>query len=85
MAGRPSVRKRLVDILLDYGPVDNAEEITDQSNFIHDLGFDSLDIIEIIMAVEEEFDIEIPDADAEALHTFGDGVDYVCKTLKVAT
>ena len=48
-----------------------------ESSFIDDLGADSLDIVELIMALEEEFDIEIPDSDAEKVATVGDVVDYI--------
>ena len=51
--------------------------ITMESSFLDDLGADSLDIVELIMALEEEFDIEIPDADAEKVVTVGDVVDYI--------
>ena len=51
--------------------------ITPDASFIDDLGADSLDIVELIMALEEEFDIEIPDADAEKVVTVGDVVDYI--------
>ena len=51
--------------------------ITMEASFIDDLGADSLDIVELIMALEEEFDIEIPDSDAEKVVTVGDVVDYI--------
>ena len=51
--------------------------ITMEASFIDDLGADSLDIVELIMALEEEFDMEIPDADAEKVATVGDVVDYI--------
>ena len=51
--------------------------ITMKASFIDDLGADSLDIVELIMALEEEFDIEIPDSDAEKVVTVGDVVDYI--------
>ncbi len=51
--------------------------VTMEASFIDDLGADSLDIVELIMALEEEFDIEIPDADAEKVVTVGDVVDYI--------
>ena len=51
--------------------------VTMESSFIDDLGADSLDIVELIMALEEEFDTEIPDADAEKVVTVGDVVDYI--------
>ena len=51
--------------------------ITMEASFIDDLGADSLDIVELIMALEEEFDLEIPDSDAEKVVTVGDVVDYI--------
>ena len=51
--------------------------VTMEASFIDDLGADSLDIVELIMALEEEFDIEIPDADAEKVVSVGDVVDYI--------
>ncbi|MDF2839959.1 MAG: acyl carrier protein [Clostridia bacterium] len=54
-----------------------AEEVTMESSFIDDLGADSLDIVELLMALEEEFDIEIPDEEAEKLSSVGDVVEYI--------
>ena len=51
--------------------------VTMEASFIDDLGADSLDIVELVMALEEEFDIEIPDADAEKVTSVGDVVDYI--------
>jgi acyl carrier protein len=53
------------------------EDIAIESSFIDDLGADSLDIVELIMALEEEFDLEIPDNEAEKITTVGDAVDYI--------
>lgn len=53
------------------------DEITMESSFIDDLGADSLDIVELIMALEEEFEIEIPDNEAEKITTVGDAVEYI--------
>lgn len=53
------------------------DEIAMESSFIDDLGADSLDIVELIMALEEEFDLEIPDSEAEKLATVADAVDYI--------
>ena len=53
------------------------DSVTEEASFIDDLGADSLDIVELIMALEEEFDIEIPDSDAEKVVTVGDVVDYI--------
>lgn len=55
----------------------DADEVLLESSFIDDLGADSLDIVELLMALEEEFDIEIPDEEAEKLVTVGDVVDYI--------
>lgn len=57
----------------------NSQEnaVTMEASFIDDLGADSLDIVELIMALEEEFDMEIPDADAEKIVTVGDVVEYI--------
>ena len=56
---------------------DNEDEITMESTFIDDLGADSLDIVELIMSLEEELEIEIPDEDAEKFKTVGDVVEYI--------
>lgn len=55
--------------------------ITSESSFVDDLGADSLDIVELVMALEEEFDIEIPDSDAEKVVSVGDVVDYLKENL----
>lgn len=53
------------------------EEVTPQASFIDDLGADSLDTVELVMALEEEFSIEIPDEDAEKMTTVGDAIKYI--------
>ena len=55
----------------------NDKEINEESKFIEDLGADSLDVVELVMALEEEFDIEIPDEDAESILTVGDALKYI--------
>ena len=62
-------------IIEQLGVPDTA--VTMEASFIDDLGADSLDIVELVMAIEEEFDIEIPDSDAEKVVTVGDVVDYI--------
>ena len=54
-----------------------VEEIVPEASFVDDLGADSLDLVELIMSMEEEFDIEISDEDAETLLTFQDAIDYI--------
>ena len=58
------------------------EEIVPEASFIDDLGADSLDIVELVMAMEETFDIEIPDEDAEKIQTIGDAVAYLKDRLE---
>ncbi len=57
----------------------DAAQVTIEARFIDDLGADSLDIVELVMTIEEEFDIEIPDEEAEKLATVGDAIAYVEK------
>ncbi len=69
---------RIKKIIVDQLGIDESK-ITENSSFVDDLGADSLDIVELIMAFEEEFDIEIPDEDAEKMKTVGDAVRYLNK------
>ncbi len=62
-------------IIEQLGVAENA--VTSEASFLDDLSADSLDIVELVMALEEEFDIEIPDEDAEKVTTVGDVVDYI--------
>ena len=59
------------------------DQIKPEASFVEDLGADSLDIVELIMGIEEEFDIEIPDEDAEKLTTVGEAMEYVKTKLAV--
>ena len=68
--------EKIKEIAADRLGADPAE-ITLESSFIDDLGADSLDIVELIMALEEEFDLQIPEEDAEKIATVGDAVNYV--------
>lgn len=60
----------------------SEEEVTEQAAFIEDLGADSLDVVELVMGLEEEFEIEIPDEDAEKIHTVTDAVKYIDEKAK---
>ncbi len=55
----------------------NPDEVNEESRFIEDLGADSLDVVELVMALEEKFDIEIPDEEAENIATVGDAVKFI--------
>lgn len=72
----PSLEERVHAIIVEQLGVDE-KEITESASFIDDLGADSLDTVELVMAFEEEFDIEIPDEDAEEITTVSDAVRYI--------
>lgn len=57
----------------------NPDEVKEDSKFVEDLGADSLDVVELVMALEEKFGIEIPDEDAEKIQTVGDAIQYIEK------
>lgn len=71
-----SVEAKVKEIIVNELGVE-PEKVTDEASFVEDLGADSLDIVELIMAFEEAFDIEIPDEDAEKLQTVGDAIKYL--------
>jgi acyl carrier protein len=70
------VLERVKKIVIDHLDAD-PEKVTEKASFIDDLEADSLDIVELVMAFEEEFDIEIPDDQAEHIQTVGDAVNYI--------
>jgi acyl carrier protein len=67
---------RVKDIIINELGVE-AEKVTPDASFVEDLGADSLDTVELVMAFEEEFGIEIPDEDAEKMQTVGDAIEYI--------
>ena len=71
-----SIETRVKDIIVDQLGV-NADQVTIEAKFVEDLGADSLDTVELVMAFEEEFDIEVPDEEAEKLQSVGDVVTYI--------
>ncbi|MEE2753181.1 MAG: acyl carrier protein [Candidatus Latescibacterota bacterium] len=73
-------QQKVIDLIVDQLGVD-ADNVTPEAHFIDDLGADSLDTVELVMAFEEEFDIEIPDEDALKLETVGNAIDYLNKRL----
>ncbi len=75
-----NIQQKVVDLIVDQLGVD-ADSVTPQAHFIDDLGADSLDTVELVMAFEEEFDIEVPDEDAEKLETVNDVTNYLKERL----
>jgi acyl carrier protein len=71
-----SVESRVKEVIVDQLGVDE-KEVTLEAKFIDDLGADSLDLVELVMALEEEYDIEISDEDAEKIQTVGDAIEYI--------
>ena len=78
MAAEKSIEQRVKEIIVEQLGV-NPEQVTPQASFIEDLGADSLDIVELVMAFEEEFSVEVPDEDAEKLLTVQGAIEYVKK------
>lgn len=70
------IEQKVRDIIINELGVE-AEKVTPEASFVEDLGADSLDTVELVMAFEEEFGIEIPDEDAEKLQTVGDAINYI--------
>jgi acyl carrier protein len=75
-----TVERRVIEIIVDQLGV-SAEEVTLEASFIDDLGADSLDLVELIMAMEEEFGLEISDEDAEKIQTVQDVVNYISEHI----
>lgn len=70
------VEARVKEIIVEQLGVDPAE-VTQQASFVNDLGADSLDTVELVMAFEEEFGLEIPDEEAEKIQSVGQAIDYI--------
>ena len=75
------VEDKMIDIIVEQLSVDR-EKVVPEASFVNDLGADSLDLVELIMAMEEEFDVEIPDEEAEKIATVQNAIDYVAKLQK---
>ena len=82
MAKKDEVLARLKEIITDRLDVE-ADQIVPEASFVEDLGADSLDLVELIMGIEEEFDIEIPDEDAEKLTSVGEAMNYTLEKIGV--
>ena len=71
-----SIRDRVVDIVCEQMGT-TKDKVTEETSFINDLGADSLDTVELVMEFEDEFDLNIPDEDAEKIQTVGDAIKYI--------
>ena len=78
---REELLKKIKSIVADKLSI-SEEQVTEEASFIDDLGADSLDTVELVMALEDEFDMDIPDEAAEKLTTVGGAMDYVLENVK---
>ncbi len=77
---KEEIKQKVVDLIVEKLDVDR-EDVKPEAHIVDDLGADSLDIVELVMALEDEFDIEIPDEDAEKIRTVQDVFDYIDKIV----
>lgn len=75
---KQDVLQRVLEIVKNFEKVD-AAKVTPESHFINDLGLDSLDVVEVVMAIEQEFVLDIPDHDAEKIQSIHDAVEYLAQ------
>src|SRR6266850_5511781 len=78
---RDEIKEKVIQIVCDNLGV-SKEQVTDSTSFTEDIGADSLDIVELVMELEEEFEITIPDEEAEKIKTVGQAIDYIEAKLK---
>ena len=83
MATAQEIEEKVVSIVAEQLSVDKAE-ISRETSFVGDLGADSLDTVELVMELEDEFDMNIPDEEAEKLQTVGAAIDYIQKQMAAA-
>jgi acyl carrier protein len=77
----PELQDKVKDIIVEELGVER-EKLTNEASFMEDLGADSLDTVELVMAFEKEFNIDIPDEDAEKMRTVGDAMNYLREKVK---
>ncbi|KAM0551320.1 hypothetical protein ACHAPJ_008425 [Fusarium lateritium] len=74
---KDEVEGRIISLLQGFDKVNDVSNIKSAAHFANDLGLDSLDTVEVVMAIEEEFSIEIPDKDADSIHSVNQAVEYI--------
>ncbi|KAK6201420.1 mitochondrial acyl carrier protein [Scheffersomyces amazonensis] len=74
---REDAKERVLELLEGYDKIDATKEIKEDASFVQDLGLDSLDVVEVVMELEHEFNIQIPDNEADSIKTVGQAIDYV--------
>lgn len=74
---REIAKERIYELLEGYDKVDSSKELSEELSFVQDLGLDSLDVVEVIMEVEHEFNIQIPDDEADKLKTIKQTIDFI--------
>lgn len=79
-ADRSEIEGKVISIIVEQLGIEESE-VKPESNFIDDLGADSLDTVELVMAFEEEFDLEIPDEEAEKITTVGSAIDHIVAAI----
>jgi acyl carrier protein len=78
MENKMAIEQEMIDIIVEQLSVEK-EKVVPGASFVDDLGADSLDLVELIMAMEEKFDVEIPDEEAEKINTVQNAIDYINK------
>jgi acyl carrier protein len=81
ISSMPDLQDKVKDIIVEELGVER-EKLTNEASFMEDLGADSLDTVELVMAFEKEFNIDIPDEDAEKMRTVGDAMNYLREKVK---
>eukprot|EP00656_Telonema_subtile_P036925 TRINITY_DN40999_c0_g1_i1.p3 TRINITY_DN40999_c0_g1~~TRINITY_DN40999_c0_g1_i1.p3 ORF type:complete len:101 (-),score=33.54 TRINITY_DN40999_c0_g1_i1:227-529(-) len=76
MLNKDDVLSRVLEVVKNFEKVD-ASKVSNESHFVNDLGLDSLDVVEVVMALEQEFILDIPDHDAEKIQSITDAVEYI--------
>ncbi len=83
MAQEHEIAQKVIEMAAEHGGV-SASEVTRETHFINDLNYDSLELMEFVMDLEDEFEVQVPDDVADKVKTVGEAIDYTIERLKVA-